>query len=179
MFLVVCISIDILNIILKNNTCNGRRTWSYNFILYVLCVVNVFTVVYCDVLGCSFLFYTHCELDECSYYTHPNGEKFSLSVEWLYLRMAWSYAWAASVSVSKVPRHFFLPFTLICAWYLPDDLSFTPRNPVDERTFCFFLPFGSLLRLCFMVGKFNHEAGRRCLWTAWSYATAACLRVLK
>ena len=30
--------------------------------------------------------------------------KFSLSVEWLYLRMAWSYARAAALAVSKVPR---------------------------------------------------------------------------
>ena len=42
-----------------------------------------------------------------------------------------------------------------------------------------FLSFGSLLRLCFMDGKFNDDFGRRCLWIAWSYATAVCLRVLK
>ena len=52
------------------------------------------------------------------------------------------------------------------------------RHPEIQWT-KLYVSFGSLLRLCFMVAKFNHDFGRRCLWTAWSYAMAACLRVLK
>ena len=73
-------------------------------------------------------------IDGCSY-THPNCGKFSLSVEWLYLRIAWSYAWAASLAVSKVPRCLYLTPILIFAWYLPDDSSCTPRHVLTQHYF--------------------------------------------
>ena len=88
------------------------------------------------------------------------GGKLSLAMGWLYLRMAWSLARAASSLVSKVPRDILLSFIPSRASYISHTL--TPSQ--------FFLPFGSLLRLCFMVGKFNCDFGRQCLWTAWSYA---------
>ena len=136
------------------------------FCVHVLCLNR------CTYHCVRFSFYNHCELDEIlssfgsslisiSSFVVCCG-KFKEIVDLLCLRMAWSYARAASLAVVYVPRPLVVPFMLICAPYLPDGVSLTPRNPVDE-TLRFFFPFGSLLRLCFMAGKFNREIGRRCL----------------